>query len=91
VDREGNSPRPRRIPTSLRAGPIPTAALEQFQYDWAAEWVLEFQSNLLRLQTSTGGSRSSTRGRPGHGREGDGSRVPAGEASAAQPATPAGR
>ena len=56
-----------------------------------AEWVLEFQSNLLRLETSTGGSWSSTRGRPAHGREGDGSRVPAGEGSPAQPAAPAGR
>ena len=53
--------------------------------------MLEFQSNLLRLETSTGGSWSSTRGRPAHGREGDGSRVPAGEGSPAQPAAPAGR
>jgi hypothetical protein len=55
-----------------------------------AEWVLEFQSNLLRLETSTGGSWSSTRGRPS-GREGDGPRVPAGEGPPAQPAAPAGR
>jgi hypothetical protein len=36
-----------------------------------AEWVLGFQSNLLRLETSTGGSWSSTRGRTPTGREGD--------------------
>ena len=36
-----------------------------------AEWVLEFQSNLLRLETSTGGCWSSTRGRTPAGREGD--------------------
>jgi hypothetical protein len=53
--------------------------------------VLEFQGNLLRLETSTGGSWSSARGRSSGGREGDGSRVPAGERPPAQPATPAGR
>jgi hypothetical protein len=72
----------------LRAVSDDMAALMQQE---TAEWVLEFQSNLLRLETSTGGSWSSTRGRPGPGREGDGSRAPAGEGSAAQPAGPAGR
>jgi hypothetical protein len=53
--------------------------------------VLDLQSDLLRLETSTGGSWSSARGRSSGGREGDGSRVPAGERPPAQPATPAGR
>jgi hypothetical protein len=35
-----------------------------------AEWVLDLQSNLLRLETSTGGSWSSTRGRSSGGRQG---------------------
>jgi hypothetical protein len=43
-----------------------------------AAWVLDLQSDLLRLETSTGGSWSSARGRSSGGREGDGSRVPAG-------------
>jgi hypothetical protein len=70
----------------LRAVSDDMAALMQQE---TAEWVLEFQSNLLRLETSTGGSWSSTRGRTSPGREGDGSRVPGGEGSPAQPATPA--
>jgi hypothetical protein len=36
-----------------------------------AGWVPEFQGNLLRLETSTGGSWSSTRGCTPAGREGD--------------------
>jgi SMODS and SLOG-associating 2TM effector domain 2 len=72
----------------LRAVSDDMAALMQQE---TAEWVLEFQSNLLRLETSTGGSWSSTRGRTASGREGDGSWAPAGEGSPAQPATPAGR
>jgi hypothetical protein len=57
-----------------------------------AEWVLEFQSNLLRLETSTGrGSSGAARGRPATGREGDGSRVPGGEGSPAPSAPPTGR
>jgi SMODS and SLOG-associating 2TM effector domain 2 len=72
----------------LRAVSDDMAALMQQE---TAEWVLEFQSNLLRLETSTGGSWSSTRGRTTGGREGDGSRAPAGEGPPGQPATPAGR
>jgi SMODS and SLOG-associating 2TM effector domain 2 len=72
----------------LRAVSDDMAALMQQE---TAEWVLEFQSNLLRLETSTGGSWSSTRGRSAPGREGEGPRAPAGEGSPAQPATPAGR
>jgi conflict system pore-forming effector with SLATT domain len=71
----------------LRASSDDMAALMQQE---TAEWVLEFQSNLLRLETSTGGSWSSTRGRT-TGREGDGARAQAGEGSPVQPATPAGR
>ena len=56
-----------------------------------AEWVLEFKSNLLRLETSSWvGAWAGWRPRPTPGREGDGSRPP-GEAPPAPPATPAGR
>jgi hypothetical protein len=72
----------------LRAVADDMAALMQQE---TAEWVLEFQSNLLRLETSTGGSWSSTRGRTAAGRESDGSRAPAGEGSPAQPPPPPGR
>jgi hypothetical protein len=51
-------PDPNRL-ALLRAVSDDMAALMQE----TAEWVLEFQSNLLRLETSTGGSWSSTRGR----------------------------
>jgi SMODS and SLOG-associating 2TM effector domain 2 len=57
----------------LRAVSDDMAALMQRE---TAEWVLEFQSNLLRLETSTGGSWSSTRGRPVPGREGEGRAPP---------------
>jgi hypothetical protein len=50
-----------------------------------AEWVLDLQSNLLRLETSTGGSWSSARDRSSGGREGYGSRVPAGRQGPAGP------
>jgi hypothetical protein len=58
-----------------------------------AEWVLEFQSNLLRLETSHGGgSWGSGRGSSRQpGREGDGSRTPAGEGPPAPPAPASGR
>jgi hypothetical protein len=57
-----------------------------------AEWVLEFQSNLLRLETGAGGgSWSSSRVRPVPGRDPDGSRSPAGDGPPSQPAPPAGR
>jgi hypothetical protein len=57
-----------------------------------AEWVLEFQSNLLRLENGTGGgSWSGARVRPVPGRDPDGSRSPAGNGPPSQPATPLGR
>jgi hypothetical protein len=72
----------------LRAVADDMASLMQQE---TAEWVLEFQSNLLRLETSTGGSWSSTRGRSVAGRDSDASRAPAGEGSPAQPVPPPGR
>jgi hypothetical protein len=83
---------PKQVQTRLallRAFSDDVAALMRQE---TAEWVLEFQSNLLRLETSTGGgSWGGGRARPSTGREADGSRAIAGESSPAPPATPAGR
>jgi hypothetical protein len=73
----------------LRVFADDVAALMQQE---TAEWVLEFQSNLLRLETSTGGGLwRGSRVRPVPGRDPDGSRSPAGDGSPSPPATPAGR
>jgi conflict system pore-forming effector with SLATT domain len=59
----------------LRAFSDDVAALMQQE---TAEWVLQFQSNLLQLESSAGRSWSATRPRPPTGaRDADGSRTPA--------------
>jgi hypothetical protein len=83
---------PKQVQTRLallRAFSEEVAALMQQE---TAEWVLEFQRNLLGLETSTGGGSSgAARGRPASGREGDGSRVTGGEGSPSPSAPPTGR
>jgi conflict system pore-forming effector with SLATT domain len=84
---------PKQVQTRLallRAFSDDVAALMQQE---TAEWVLEFQRSLLRLEASSGGAGAwpAPRGRAAAGREGDGSRVPAGEGPPAPPAGPPGR
>jgi SMODS and SLOG-associating 2TM effector domain 2 len=82
---------PKQVQTRLallRAFADDVAVLMQQE---TAEWVLEFQSNLLRLERSAGhGPFGPAQGRPA-GREPEGSRAPGGEGSPPPPATPAGR
>jgi hypothetical protein len=70
----------------LRAFSDDVAALMQQE---TAAWVLEFQSSLLRLETSAGGGPvGAARGRPAAGREGEGPRPPGAEGTPTPPATP---
>jgi hypothetical protein len=84
---------PKQVQTRL-------AVLRLFSDDVAAlmqqetsEWVLEFQSNLLRLERSTGaGAWGAPRGRvAAGGRDAEGSRAPGGEGPPPAPPNPPGR
>jgi hypothetical protein len=82
---------PKLVQTRLALLRVFSDDLAALMQQETAEWVVEFQSNLLRLETSHGGgwwSRGSARP---PGREGDGSRPLAGEGPPSPPATATGR
>jgi SMODS and SLOG-associating 2TM effector domain 2 len=80
---------PKQVQTRLALLRVFSDDLGALRQQETAEWVLEFQSNLLRLETSHGGGAWGRGSARQPGREGDGSRTPAGEGSPS-PSAPAG-